>query len=340
MSNLPLIFRNFFFAFLQKRNFGVRVIIIFNPDLKVGATKIKSPKSRGNKNSIKTFFFLFFFLFSFSIKSQNISVSEEIRFASYLIDNAEYRDAIFILNKLNSSSKTIEITPQDSINYFLGWAFYNIKNLDSSIFYFDKIIPQSEFFLKSKFYQAYQNIYLGKMENAITILNSLDLTSDSNLMQIRNFELSGISLLQRDYAKFEALSKSFNQNYYVLSEEEKNFAQYHKKLKAIKFKSPFLAGFFSALLPGSGKYYAGYRGQAISAFVPSALLGAVAAEHLLKNGIKSPAFIIFGGIFYVFYVGNIWGSVLSVKTKRNEQFYETDQHLLNDLHLPLRRIFN
>lgn len=286
------------------------------------------------------FFFYFFLLFflPFAGNAQVRGISEEIGFISYLIDNAEYRDALFIIDRLTVLNA--EQGQTDSLNYYAGWAFYSIKKLDSSAYYFNKVSVESAFYHQSKFYEAFDYIYLGKYDSAKTVLNNIVLINDTVLKKLINFEWAGIALLERDYKKFQELSSGFDSSYYPITAEEINFIKYFHDLQAIKLKSPFLAGLFSVFIPGSGKFYAGYRGQAIAAFLPVALLGAVALESFLKAGLASPQFIIFGGLFSVFYFGNIWGSALSVKTKQHEQAFEIDQNILLDLHLPLRRVFN
>lgn len=226
------------------------------------------------------------------------------------------------------------------MNYYAGWAFYSIKKLDSSAYYFNKVGKESAFYHQSKFYEAFDYIYLGKYDSARTVLSNIAALADTALIKLKNFELAGIALLERNYQNFRELSQSFDSAYYPIAAEEVNFIKYHNELQSIRLKSAFLAGLLSALIPGSGKFYAGYRGQAIAAFLPSAMLAAVAVESLLKAGLRSPQFIFFGGLFSLFYIGNIWGSALSVKTMQYEQGFEIDQSILMDLHLPLRRVFN
>jgi TM2 domain-containing membrane protein YozV len=96
----------------------------------------------------------------------------------------------------------------------------------------------------------------------------------------------------------------------------------------------------SAIIPGSGKIYAGQLGQGIAAFLQNAIFGLQAYEGLQKDGIKSPRFIIYGGLFTLFYIGNVWGSALSVQIKRREFNEKVDEQIIFDMHIPLRTIFN
>ncbi|MEO6916521.1 MAG: hypothetical protein ABI151_13580, partial [Chitinophagaceae bacterium] len=100
------------------------------------------------------------------------------------------------------------------------------------------------------------------------------------------------------------------------------------------------AGVYSAILPGAGKFYAGKKKQGIAAFLPILSLGVVTYESYRKSGIKSARTLAFGSLFSLFYVGNIWGSVLSVKIKEKEFYREYDNKILFDLHIPLRNLYN
>jgi tetratricopeptide (TPR) repeat protein len=93
-------------------------------------------------------------------------------------------------------------------------------------------------------------------------------------------------------------------------------------------KSPGLAASLSAVLPGSGYFYAGRPGDGLSAFVINALFvaGLVEAIDRENDGLA----ILAGGFGLPFYVGNIYGSAnaarkwnLSVRKESSEQIYLT-----------------
>ncbi|MBI4930893.1 MAG: TM2 domain-containing protein [Bacteroidetes bacterium] len=281
--------------------------------------------------------FVFCFLPSLFCPAQQYSVSEDLRFAQYLIDNNQYHDAIYILKK--QAVQNIIPANADSINYYIGWSYYNLKILDSSAFYFSKV-NSKPFYQKSAFYNAFDQSYLKKTGDAKNSLSSIRIENDSSLTKLRNLQYAGIALLERDYQQYEDCSKNFSYNYFPLSSEEKNFSDYYFRLKKIKKKSPLLAGVMSAVLPGSGKFYAGYKGQGLAALMTVGVLGISAAESYYRMGYKSPHFITLGSLFTIFYVGNIWGSAVSVKLAREHQLHELDDEILFDMHIPLRRIFN
>jgi hypothetical protein len=93
--------------------------------------------------------------------------------------------------------------------------------------------------------------------------------------------------------------------------------------------SPALAGVYSALIPGLGKLYIGYKNQALTAFISNTLLAAQATESYLKSGVKSPRFIITATVFSIFYTGNIIGSIVATKKKKKDYYNELDYEILN-----------
>ena len=76
-------------------------------------------------------------------------------------------------------------------------------------------------------------------------------------------------------------------------------------------KSPVLAGIMSAILPGSGYFYAEHYGDGITAFLINGLFiaGTVTAIHQENYAVAG----IVGGIGVPFYLGNIYGSANAAK---------------------------
>lgn len=76
-------------------------------------------------------------------------------------------------------------------------------------------------------------------------------------------------------------------------------------------KSPVLAGFLSAILPGSGYMYAEHYGDGITAFLINGLFiaGTLTAIHQENYALAG----IVGGIGVPFYLGNIYGSANAAK---------------------------
>lgn len=267
---------------------------------------------------------------------------EELKFIEHLINSKEHTDAQFLIKGIHKKFPENYFTQQikDSLNYLAAWSLYNQKKLDSSIVYFEKVSKNSPVYLKSKFYETFEWIYLRKPLNAENSISKIDRNKDSLFLELAKMDLSICALLKKDYKRFDSISNTFSYNNVQFSEEQKELIEYKKRLQKVKKKSPVVAAGLSALVPGLGKYYAGYRGQAIATFLPSAIFGVVAAENLYRRGPKDVQFILFASIFSIFYTGNIWGSAISVRTYREQQYNEIYNNIMLDLHIPLRRIFS
>ena len=90
-------------------------------------------------------------------------------------------------------------------------------------------------------------------------------------------------------------------------------------------KSPGLAMAMSALLPGSGKAYSGYWGDAVMSLIFVTSNAWLSYRGFKKRGEQSAGGWIFGGVSLGFYFGNIWGSGRAAKTY-NQMEYEKLYH--------------
>jgi tetratricopeptide (TPR) repeat protein len=282
---------------------------------------------------------LFFFLISFgdiyiSLAQQT---NEEFKFAVYLYQKKNYDEAIYVLKNL--LSQNISTRLYDSSNYLLGRTYYNLQQLQASIQYFDLITNNSPLQKEGVFFSAFNEAYLGFANNGIKKLDDLYLT-DPRLIQLKTFEMAGMNLLLSDYEAFTALQNQLTDPTYEFILQKKNLDLYYLKLVSAKKKSPYVGGFMSAIIPGSGKIYAGKPGQGIYNFFITGILGLQTIEAYRKSGPQSFRFIAYGTLFSSFYLGNIWGSALSVKMKKDESIEGIHQQILFDLHIPLRTIFH
>jgi TM2 domain-containing membrane protein YozV len=118
---------------------------------------------------------------------------------------------------------------------------------------------------------------------------------------------------QEEFSKLQQLHKSNDtmiQNNYVLDESWNKLTEsvVAQQLNSSKKKNKYIATSLSALIPGLGKAYLGKPLQAISTFTGIALLGSQTWEAYNKGGIRSPLFIVFGGLSTLFYLGNLYGT--------------------------------
>jgi hypothetical protein len=267
----------------------------------------------------------------------SISVQNDIAFASHLVKSEQFEDAIFFINKIEHEKRMISYS--DSLNYMKGWAFYNLKQLDSSAFFLLQVSDNSFMQQKSHFFAAYNNLFLGNKIQAEEILKHITLR-DSQLIELRHLELAGMELLNRDISNYKEISRKFSYNRYSLLEAENSLDKLCAKYESFKPKSVVLAGIMSAVIPGSGKMYSGRIGEGVSALLSNAILAGITIENYRKAGPKNFKTIFFGTLFTIFYTGNIYGSMVSVQVSEKEFNTTYDKAVLFDIHIPLRTIFN
>lgn len=104
-----------------------------------------------------------------------------------------------------------------------------------------------------------------------------------------------------------------------------------------KARSPFLAATMSAVIPGAGKIYAGDLRSGVSTFLIVGALGGMVAESWSKYGIQDWRTITLSSIFGLFYIGNIYGSAISVSVIKDTYEQAQKATLLFNLHVPLHQ---
>ncbi|MFA6924848.1 MAG: hypothetical protein WC223_11420 [Bacteroidales bacterium] len=286
---------------------------------------------------LKVLFILFFPISAFPQSFQDSSIIKNLKFINYLIKINELDDANYLLKNIDLN-KISNNNIKDSIKFLIGKNYFSMNDIDSSNKYFYEISKNSNQFISSRFFSAYNFICLEKYDNSKDILNDFK-TDDLNIENFRSLYLSAIALLKRNYNEFEILSGKFDYNYSPTVQAERSLPEYFEQLKNHKNNSMFLAGLMSAVIPGLGKVYAGKKGEGLAAFIIVSSLAATTFENYKKAGIKNIKTIFFGSVFTAFYIGNIWGSAFSVKIK-NDEFNKTiNRQIMLDINIPLHTIF-
>lgn len=282
---------------------------------------------------MKYFLFLIFIFFFFTGKAQ---VGDEIRFINHLINKNYYSEAISLID---NRMKGYSPSQQDSLLFFHGWAHYALKNLEQSTQSLLGVSRESPFFYKSHFFAGYNQIYLGNYGKAQQIFVQMDIT-DETFLSLVNLEFAGIEMLKGNWTLAGEKLDAIDRTNPVLNEQVTALKAISVKNGERRSKSPVLAGIMSGIVPGSGKIYAGKTGAGIASFVGNVGFGLIALENYNKRGLTNPKTLIFGSLFALNYVSNIYGSVLTVKVSENEYNNNVQNQILFQLHIPLRNFFN
>lgn len=263
-------------------------------------------------------------------------IRRELDFILYLIGREDYNESIFLLERIQPSDQNL----LDSVNYLAGWVYYRQKSLNQSATRLLLVSENSPVYYKSRFFGAYNLAFMENRKQALGVLSSISPESGGLIEAMRNFQLAGVYLLERDYNSFEKHSDNFIGQHHVMAQQERSLNEYYRLLHQARAPSPFVAGLFSAVIPGLGRVYAGKTAEGIVSFLYMAALGFSAWDFYSGAGIRSPLFIISASVSAIFYAGNIVGSAAAARRINKEFNHEMDQRILFDLHIPLRNIFN
>ncbi|HHH52943.1 MAG TPA: hypothetical protein ENK91_04740 [Bacteroidetes bacterium] len=261
---------------------------------------------------------LIFSLFAnYNVNSQDIfDLQHSIKYANYLFSTKQYKLATEELER---------VVFMDSSNLS-----YKIKLLRAYRMggFYESGIKRAIEFSNGETYRLQKNL-------AVEYLTMLLLYGANK--DIDNFLSKNNTLSEKDKTLINWSNQIVEGNYKKASEIISKFDANKKKVpKEVfmitregldhHFKSPFLAGSLSTVIPGLGKVYTKNYVDGIFAFAFIAGTAWQAYKGFDKKGIKSINGWIFGGLSLGFYLGNIYGSVKSAKKynkfKRDETKYK------------------
>ena len=193
--------------------------------------------------------------------------------------------------------------PSDTLDYLRGWACYATRRLAEASRAFDRVPKGSPWYDKSLFFSAASKAYLGDYAGAGAQLESYA----GPYADLRRSQLQDLAALQGP----------------------DTFAR----------KSPLLAAGLSALLPGLGRVYTRQYGVAAESLLVCGGFAAVTAENWKKYGATNWRTLVFGTLGSLFYLGNIYGSYISVELYNDRMRETQDTAVLLHMHIPLRSAF-
>lgn len=239
---------------------------------------------------------------------------------------------------------TGDLSSQDLYNYEnslkFGQHLYNTNQFEFAATEFERCIflkPEDKIpiFLLFKTYCK-----LGEFEKAMTIPNFQKFSETDESFGYENFKLLIQTNRYDDADQLLSGKEYFRKNInlklviYLLQTEwrtassfrDENKAEIDKTLSEIvdkslllKKKSPLMAGVLSAIVPGSGKVYAGRWGDGLVSFLMTSTAGFVAIRGINKDKNNFYPWAM-GALSLVYYSGNVFGSAkLAKKINKNKE---------------------
>ena len=249
-------------------------------------------------------------------------------FVQYLIENDLKKDA----RELLFGS---QFQPSDTLTFLRGWTLYQLKELEAANSYLAAVPQESPFYDKAFFYSNAVSAHMGDYDSATSRLQDYS----GPYAELKGVQLAGLALLRDDPEAFKAAAGAFSYSDYALETAERDMDEiFHVRYETPK-KSPWLAAGASALVPGLGKIYAGQLGEGISSFLVTGAMGAITAEHWIKDGPGDWKTIVPAVLTGILYIGNIYGAYMSVSIYNSQLYDAQETTLLYSVHIPLRTVF-
>ncbi len=267
---------------------------------------------------------------------QQADINNEMKFLNYLVSSGQNHEALHLLDGYENSPLFAE--KYDSLLFLRGKIFYNQKELDKSISAFNKISSNFPYSNPVKILTSYELAQQGFPDKSILILNNLH-PKDSLTDELIKLQKASVFLLNNNIDDFKVYHHHQDTSFNELFDAQMKINSLALKIENHKQKSPFVAGLMSSVIPGSGKIYASKLGEGVSTFLGMSVLGAIVYENYRKAGPKNYKTITFGSLFTVLYVGNIFGSVYSIKVYRDEIDKSIKHAILFNMHVPIRTVF-
>ncbi len=253
---------------------------------------------------------LLFILFFLNLTAQTLnelhSTKNIRKFADHLFIEKDYLRSVveyerLVINGLN-----------DTIQFKIALAYQQMEKYDLSLQKFSEIEPASVFYEKSE-REYYKTLMLS--ERFEDLQDSL-LDKNENDFQ----RLLHLSYL---FTSLDLQHQNFLEPFPAA--EKENILGFYIQKKDPPYKSRFLSGLLSAVIPGSGKIYLGETGDGITALITTSLLGFLSYDNFSHD--HNFRGWLFAGLGFFFYAGNIYGSVAATRIYNARVDFEYQNNL-------------
>jgi hypothetical protein len=249
---------------------------------------------------------------------------------------AKHLQANMLQQELISYLKEFETT-NDTAALMLGMQYFSEKKFNQAQQVLNKVNAISPVYGKAFYFGLLSAICLNK---PVQKINWFLVNNDTLLSNILcDFFNAGIALTHFDTLMAKATIQKY-QKIYAAEQPVKIYQMVIAKIGSNKQKNKWLAATLSAVVPGSGKWYAGYPLEGLSAFIQISALGGIFAENLIKSGsLTSSRSIAFGSIFALFHAGNIYATYYTVNKKQQLVKKKIHEDVTTSLHMLLRSVY-
>lgn len=253
----------------------------------------------------KSILAIFFILVYSASRAQTASFREEQKFLQHL-------DSLNLIDEEKAYYETLipVYDHNDSFNLSFGHFHFSHQDFENAFSRY-KTVAVNQLTDSQRYEFNFCQLKTNRLKDAIRFSSSITQLTPIDSIQL----LSAKSLSDPSNSEIQ---KQLREKITIQIPENK-----------LQKKSPLLAGIYSTLLPGSGKLYCGKKSQFVSALITNAALGLQTWEAGNKDGVSSPRFIVSGILFSIFYIGNIWGSILEARHYFPEKYKQFEYEVLD-----------
>ena len=287
--------------------------------------------------SLKKIFFIGLFLFTRVASAQQDSVLQKFSpaFAEHLFKGKLYNDIYSYLNLFPQNNQSdYSLTKEKFLFEKQIYSAEKIKwqpSCDTCFHMFQLSIYQKLNQLHAAYKMASEDInifYADKSKEKLWTSISFNNTQQNAMNDVL---LLTKNLMQHDTIAFKKNEKIFSEQHpKKFKNAIENLDAAFENMQLIPPKKPWKAGLMSTIIPGSGKMYNAQTWQGVSVLLTLSVIGLQAFDGFHKNGIYSVRGWAYTGLFSIFYVGNIWGSVVGVKVKQRKAYENIHRNLLDN----------
>ena len=237
-----------------------------------------------------------------------------LKFADFLYEQGDY------LRAAGEYQRYLFYKPQDTeqIHYKIAVSYRFGGKTEQAIQGFETLLrtyPESEFASRA-YYQIGATYFLMDQFDQSTLFLHEALPRITDTRQHAEAEqLIGLSYLkQKRWSEASEVFKTLQESDVMpIREKAVVYHNYAEKGARLSTRSPFLAGTLSTIVPGAGRLYTGRLGDALNSLFTIGLTGWQAYDGFRRDGISSAKGWTLGTLCGIFYVGNIYGSVISAR---------------------------
>ncbi len=257
-------------------------------------------------------------IFNVSFSLNYFSEDSILLFANSLYEEGDYKGALLEYKRLLTLSNR---KTKDSLIYFkIALCYEKQKDYKNAISNYQLSVYENELSLfkiainKTRIKEYNESLNYIKENKKEINFDKIGVVYTINLISISNYTLAKEYMLK---------NSPFEENYYnsLRNRLDKILKGYEK----LPEKNPYLAAFFSVIIPGSGKFYSEkwFDGLFSLSFISSTAI--FATLYFMNNGLTSWQAWTLVGTGVVFYFGDIYGSFKAAENYNKQKLNKLEK---------------